>query len=256
MAYAKWIGGAVGWALGGPIGGVMGYWLGKMFSDDSLAMDGGMPGGAGHAGSGRAHSRTRRRPTQAGDFALSMVVLSAAVMQADNRVLKSELDYVKSFFKTNFGQTQAEQLTLALREALKNPVDVRGVCMQIRANMPHAKRLLLLQYLYGIARADGNVDPREVDLIRRMASALGISDKDRASIEAPFHSDKPDPYTVLEVDQSASDAEVKKAYRRLALKVHPDKVRDMGEAYAKQAEVRFLEVQDAYEHLKKVRGFK
>ena len=256
MAYAKWIGGAVGWALGGPIGGVMGYWLGKMFSDDSLALDGGMSGGAGYAGGGRAHSRTRTRPTQAGDFALSMVVLSAAVMQADNRVLKSELDYVKSFFKTNFGQAQAEQLTLALREALKNQVDVRGVCMQIRANMPHAKRLLLLQYLYGIARADGNVDPQEVDLIRRMASALGISAKDRASIEAPFHSDKPDPYTVLEVDQSASDAEVKKAYRRLALKFHPDKVRDMGEAYAKQAEVRFLEVQDAYEHLKKVRGFK
>ena len=126
MAYAKWIGGAVGWALGGPIGGVMGYWLGKMFSDDSLAMDGGMPGGAGYAGGGRAHARTRTRPTQAGDFALSMVVLSAAVMQADNRVLKSELDYVKSFFKTNFGQAQAEQLTLALREALKNQVDVRG----------------------------------------------------------------------------------------------------------------------------------
>lgn len=256
MAYAKWIGGAVGWALGGPIGGVMGYWLGKMFSDDSLAMDGGMPGGAGTGYAGGARSQARAKTTQAGDFALSMVVLSAAVMQADDRVLKSELDYVKSFFKTNFGQAQAEQLTLALREALNNRVDVRGVCMQIRANMPHAKRLLLLQYLYGIARADGNVDPREVDLIRRMATALGISDKDRASIEAPFHSDKPDPYTVLEIDRSASDAEVKKAYRRLALKFHPDKVRDMGEAYSKQAQVRFLEVQDAYEHLKKVRGFK
>ena len=171
-------------------------------------------------------------------------------------MLKSELDYVKQFFRTNFGQAQAEQLTLALREALKNPVDVRGVCMQIRTNMPHAKRLLLLQYLYGIARADGNVDPREVELIRRMAAALGISDKDRASIEAPFHSDKPDPYTVLEIGRDASDAEIKKAYRRLALKFHPDKVRDMGEAYAKQAETRFLEVQEAYENLKKVRGFK
>ena len=161
MGYAKWIGGAVGWALGGPIGGVMGYWLGKMFSDDSLAMDGaGTPGGTQGRG-----GRNQARPTRAGDFALSMVVLSAAVMQADERVLKSELDYVKQFFRTNFGQAQAEQLTLALREALKNPVDVRGVCMQIRANMPHAKRLLLLQYLYGIARADGNVDPREVELI-------------------------------------------------------------------------------------------
>ena len=250
MGYAKWIGGAVGWALGGPIGGVMGYWLGKMFSDDSLAMDGGLGAMHGHQRRGQV------RPTRAGDFALSMVVLSAAVMQADERVLKSELDYVKQFFRTNFGQAQAEQLTLALREALKNPVDVRGVCMQIRANMPHAKRLLLLQYLYGIAQADGNVDPREVDLIRRMAAALGISDKDRASIETPFHSDKPDPYTVLEIGRDASDAEVKKAYRRLALKFHPDKVRDMGEAYAKQTETRFLEVQEAYENLKKVRGFK
>ena len=254
MGYSKWIGGAVGWALGGPIGGVMGYWLGKMFSDDSLSVDGRMPGGTG-AGYDRTQG-PRTKATEAGDFALSMVVLSAAVMQADHQVLKSELDYVKSFFKTNFGQAQAEQLTLALREALKNKVDVRGVCMQIRANMPHAKRLLLLQYLYGIARADGNVDPREVDLIRRMGSALGISEKDRASIEAPFHSDKPDPYTVLEVTESATDSEVKKAYRRLALKFHPDKVRDMGEAYAKQAEVRFLEVQEAYEHLKTVRGFK
>ena len=250
MGYAKWIGGAVGWALGGPIGGVMGYWLGKMFSDDSLAMDGGSGAMHGPQGNGQA------RPTGTGDFALSMVVLSAAVMQADERVLKSELDYVKQFFRTNFGQATAEQLTLALREALKNPVDVRGVCMQIRANMPHAKRLLLLQYLYGIARADGNVDPREVDLIRRMAAALGISDKDRASIEAPFHSEKPDPYTVLEIGRDASDADIKKAYRRLALKFHPDKVRDMGEAYANQAETRFIEVQEAYESLKKIRGFK
>ena len=253
MGYAKWIGGAVGWALGGPIGGVMGYWLGKMFSDDSLARDDGHQTMGGKQPRG---TRNQTRQTRSGDFALSMVVLSAAVMQADRRVLKSELDYVKQFFRTNFGQAQAEQLTLALREALKNPVDVRGVCMQIRANMPHAKRLLLLQYLYGISQADRNVDLREVELIRRMASFLGVSDKDRASIEAPFHSDKPDPYTVLEIGHDASDADIKKAYRRLALKFHPDKVRDMGVAYAKQAETRFLEVQEAYESLKKIRGFK
>lgn len=247
MAYSKWIGGAVGWALGGPVGGILGYWLGKMVADDSLSVEGASPMGTAARG---------RRTTHAGDFALSMVVLSAAVMQADQRILKSELEYVKGFFKTNFGQAQAEQLSLALREALKQTVDVRGVCSQIRTHMPHAKRLLLLQYLYGIAQADGDVDPREVELIRRMAAALGISEKDRNSIEAPFHSDRPDPFTVLEIPSDATDSAVKKAYRRLALKFHPDKVRDMGEAYARQAEARFLEVQEAYESVKKMRGMK
>ena len=92
-------------------------------------------------------------------------------------------------------------------------MDVRGVSACKFGPTCHTPSdLLLLQYLYGIARADGNVDPREVDFIRRMAAALGISDKDRASIEAPFHSDKPDPYTVLEIaDADASDADIKKA---------------------------------------------
>jgi DnaJ like chaperone protein len=229
------------------VGGILGYWLGKMVADDSLSVEGASTMGTAARG---------RRTTHAGDFALSMVVLSAAVMQADQRILKSELEYVKGFFKTNFGQAQAEQLSLALREALKQTVDVRGVCSQIRTHMPHAKRLLLLQYLYGIAQADGDVDPREVELIRRMAAALGISEKDRNSIEAPFHSDRPDPFTVLEIPSDATDSAVKKAYRRLALKFHPDKVRDMGEAYARQAEARFLEVQEAYESVKKMRGMK
>ena len=54
MGYAKWIGGAVGWALGGPIGGVMGYWLGKMFSDDSLSMEGASQAQPGRRGTTRA----------------------------------------------------------------------------------------------------------------------------------------------------------------------------------------------------------
>ena len=112
MSYTKWIGGAVGWALGGPIGGVLGYWLGKMFSDDSLAMDGGAGGGP-HGRGGRG-GRSTAGPTRAGDFALSMVVLSAAVMQADERVLKSELDYVKQFFRTNFGPMSAVSISCLL----------------------------------------------------------------------------------------------------------------------------------------------
>lgn len=177
-------------------------------------------------------------------------------MKADGKVLKSELDYVKRFFVNNFGPTQSERYILTLREVLKQDVDGRAVCRQIQALMEHSKRLLLLQYLYGIAQADGNVDPSEVEVIRRMAGWLGISEKDRKSIEATFYTDVASHYAVLEVSETASDAEVKKAYRRMAVKFHPDKVGDMGADYQKQARLRFDRIQEAYEAIKKQRGMK
>jgi DnaJ like chaperone protein len=236
--YGKWVGGAIGWALGGYIGGILGYQVGKFLS------------------SGVQIGERNQGGTRSGDFAMSLVVLSAAVMNADGKVLKSELNFVKKFLKMNFGEVQADQLIILLKEALKQAVDVRGVADQIRMNMDHPKRMLLLQYLYGIAHADGHVDKRELELIRLIARHLGISLKDVASIEEPFHSGTLNPYKVLEITETATDAEVKKAYRKLAIKFHPDKIGDLGEGPRKLAKERFLQVQGAYEQIKKSRGFK
>ena len=236
--FGKWVGGAIGWALGGPIGGILGYHVGKFFSS-------GIQIGDRHQGS-----------TRSGDFAMSLVVLSAAVMNADGKVLKSELNFVRQFLKLNFGEAQSDQLVILLKEALKQRVNVRGVADQIRMNMDHPKRMLLLQYLYGIANADGHVDKRELELIRLIARHLGISLKDVASIEEPFHSGTLNPYKVLEITETATDSEVKKAYRKLAIKFHPDKIGDLGEGPRKLAKERFLQVQGAYEKIKKSRGFK
>ncbi|MFB1019017.1 MAG: TerB family tellurite resistance protein, partial [Flavobacteriales bacterium] len=236
--FGKWVGGAIGWALGGPIGGILGYQLGKFFS------------------SGVQIGERNQGGTRSGDFAMSLVVLSAAVMNADGKVLISELNFVKKFLKMNFGEVQADQLILLLKEALKQEVDVRGVADQIRMNMDHPKRMLLLQYLYGIANADGHVDKRELELIRLIVKHLGISLKDAASIEEPFHSGTLNPYKVLEITENTTDSEVKKAYRKLAIKFHPDKIGDLGEGPRKLAKERFLQVQGAYEQIKKSRGFK
>jgi DnaJ like chaperone protein len=243
--FGKWVGGAIGWALGGPIGGILGYQVGKFFTS-GIQMD--------EEGGRRAYQG--QRATRGGDFAMALVVLSAAVMNADGKVLKSELEFVKKFLKLNFGDDMADQLLLLLREAIKKNVDVRGVAAQIRTNMDHPKRLLLLQYLYGIAKADGNVDKSEINLIRTIARHLGISAKDISSIEEPFNTGILNPYKVLEISKSASDSDVKKAYRKLAIKFHPDKIGDLGEGPKKQAKERFLQVQGAYEEIKKARGFK
>lgn len=237
-----WIGGAIGWALGGPIGGILGFAFGKMFSDNSLSVEGPTP--------------LRNRSTQPGDFSLSLLVLSAAVMKADDRVLKSELEFVREFLRKNFGSQQAEQLTLLLRDVLKQPFNTQEVADQVRRNMDLSKRLLLVQYLYGLAKSDGQIHSSEVREIRNIAGWLAIPAADLKSIEEMFNAARANPYTVLEIDETASDAEVKKAYRSLAVKYHPDKVMDLGETHRAQARNRFDAIQSAYEQIKKERGMK
>ena len=240
--YGAWIGGAIGWALGGPIGGILGFTFGKMFSDNSLSVEG-APQGA-------------RAQTRPGDFSLALLVLSAAVMKADHKILKSELEFVKEFLRKNFGTQQADQLTLMLRDVLKQQINTREIAQQIRRSMDIAKRRLLVQYLYGIAASDGQIHTEEVKVIRQIAAWLAISAGDLASIEELFSAGTPDPYKVLEIDANATDSEVKKAYRKLAVKFHPDKVLDLGETHRAQARERFDAIQSAYEQIKSERGFK
>ena len=244
--YGSWIGGAIGWAFGGPIGAVMGFAFGKMFSDGSLSRE----------GAGTASASRNRQSTQAGDFSIALLVLSAAVMKADDRILQSELDYVKEFLRKNFGEAKADQLTLLLRDVLKQSIGVREVAIQIKRNMDIAKRRLLLQYLFGIAKADRQIHPSELDVIEKIGLWMGISNADFNSIKDMFLASKAAPYKVLEIAQNSPDAAVKKAYRKLVVKYHPDKTQDLGEEYQQQARSRFLAIQDAYEQIKLDRGMK
>ncbi len=247
------LGGALGWALGGPIGALIGSVVGGMFVGEAAQE-------SSRLGSGSRVYPTAAQPlmrrAQPGDFAAALLVLIAAVMRADDKVMRSELDYVKAFLRNNFPPQQLDAYLRLLQEMLEKPIDLAAVAGQIRSHMEHPKRLLLLQYLYGIAQADGHVHTQEIEVIRRIAALLGISDKDRRSIEEPFFREEADPYTVLEIDRQASETDIKKAYRRLAVKFHPDKVQDLGPEHQQQAQTRFLAVQAAYERIKAERGIK
>ena len=117
-----------------------------------------------------------------------------------------------------------------------------------------ASRLQLLHFLYGVSQADGKVRPEEVRVIEEIAGYLGISSEDMTSIRNMFYADTNSAYKILEVDPSVSDDEVKKAYRKMANKYHPDKVAYLGEDIRKAAGEKFRKVKDAYETIKKDRG--
>lgn len=239
--YGKWVGGGLGWAFGGPIGGLIGFMFGNMFD--------------GASNSGRqGHPYQKGSPTQTGDFSMSLLVLSAAVIKADGAVRKSELDFVRRFFQSNFGEEQSKQQMLVLRELLKKEINIQEVSVQISQFMDYSSRLQLLHYLFGIALADGNVDKTEVDTISTIARFMRISNADYASVKAMFVKDTQSAYKVLDVSPNASDEEVKKAYKRMAVKYHPDKVSHLGTDVQKAAEDKFQMLNAAYTEIKKQRG--
>lgn len=240
-SYAKWIGGMLGWAVGGPIGAILGFGLGAAIDSTALTVTSG------------AKERVRTTP---GDFSASLLVLAAAVMKADEKVLKSELTYVKTFLRSQFGEETARQQVLMLKDILHKQIDLESVCRQIRYYMEASSRLQLLHFLFGIANADGHLDQREVDVIARIASYLGISRADYQSIAAMFGTATDRDYEILEVKPVATDDEVKKAYRKMAVKYHPDKLSHLGEDVQQSAKEKFQKVQEAYDNIRKKRGMK
>ena len=223
--------GSLGWAFGGPIGGI----LGVIF-----------------AGSSEKNYRQVKQ-SQAGDFMVSLLVLFAKVMKADGKLLKSELDYVKRFLKRNLSMQQARVFIKMFQEILKQEYSTAEVCRQIQRSMDHPSRLELMHVLFGLSASDGEIHPEEVRVIHTISGYLNISNKDYESIKAIFIKDIDSTYKILEIDPSVSDNDVKKAYRKMAVKYHPDKVAHLGKEIQKTAEEKFKAVSDAYSEIKKQR---
>jgi DnaJ like chaperone protein len=198
-----------------------------------------------------------RQQTSQNDFPNMLIALSAAVMKADGKVLKVELNFVKDFFSRQFGnQFNAVHLQTLKKYLDGQEIPLERICNDIRMRLQPEVRLQLIHYLYGIARADGDVSESEMRTIDRIANLLGLSHVDVESIKNMFYRDTESDFKVLGVDPAASEDEIKKAYRKMAVKFHPDKVSHLGEEYQKGAKEKFQEVQDAYENIKKKRGFK
>lgn len=249
VKFGKWIGGGLGWAFGGPIGALLGFALGSMLDEAKISVSQFNPAGGPFSETPGYSSRTAQ-----GDFAVSLLVLTAAVMKSDGRVVKSELDYVKKFLVAQFGQEQAVKLLPVLKDLLSKDIPVRDVCIQIRQYMPEAQRIQLLHYLFGISKADGSVDQQEARIIEEISTYMNIERPDFESVRAMYWRDVDSDYKILEVEVTATDDEVKKAFRKMAIKFHPDKVIDLGEAAQKNAKEKFQLVQEAYDNIRKKRG--
>ena len=260
MGYGKWIGGVMGFMAMGPLGALAGFAIGSLFDTAASAPDlveenGGYSAQDGYAG-------------QRNSFLFSLLVMASYIIRADGRIMHSEMEFVRQFLRTNFGEAavaQGEQILLNLFEqrkqmdrtdpsAFKRTIHDCGA--QIAANLGYEERLQLLSFLARIAQSDGNVCAEEIEALKEVALAMGLSLQEVDSMLNLKGNSLDEAYKVLEVSPSATDDEVRAAYRRLALKHHPDRVATLGEDIRKAAEEKFQAINNAKERIYKARGMK
>jgi dnaJ domain protein len=278
-----WIGGTLGTMLGsGILGTLAGFCLGSIIDEmmdsradsndyntnnqDYYSQDNGYKQYqyGGQNGSSNAHSNEEQRNS----FLFSMLVLSSYIIKADNKIMHSEMEFVRQFLRQNFGEqavNQGQEILLKLFEIQKKQGiqvfrnTIHQSCAEIKHNMDVSQRLQLLNYLVIIAKVDGYVSPEEIKALKEVARHLGLTAKDVDSMlnmenGARANSNIEDAYKVLGLSSTATDDEVKVAYRKMALKHHPDRVATLGEDIRKAAEKKFQDINDAKERIFKARG--
>ena len=288
MAHAKWIGGFLGLLSGGPIGALAGFVLGALF--DAVAGDngfenaafgreikdgyenGGTYTGSGYAGSGyasgnqRRYSKRRMEEGTRNGFLFSLLTLASYIIKADGKIMHSEMEAMRSFLRLNFGDDAVEEgnaIMLKLFEKQKQmEAQQKGsyrqtiidACGQLKSVLTNSQRLQLLSLLAMLAKADGHVATEEIAALREVTQHLGLSEAELNSMLNLGATTLKDAYAVLEISETATDDEVRAAYKKMVVKHHPDRVASLGEDVRKAAEEKMREINEAKELIYKARG--
>ena len=266
--FTKWLLAGLGWAVGGPIGALLGYFIGNSLSNSSNQFNNQQSTFSNN------HRGPYRNTGTQGDINAALMVLIAAVMKADGDVKKSELDYVKRFLLQNYGEERGREMLQVLKQMVQQDIPIDQVCSQIKVNTDYNTRYHMVDFLFGIGAADGEFHQTELNMLRLIAQYLGISQGDYTSIYERHvgsrgsysynsnnqtfkqSSNHRDPYRVLGIESTATDDEVRKAYRRMAMKYHPDRVAGMSEEIQRNAAEQMKEINAAYETIKTARGIR
>ena len=240
----KWLAALLGFVFFRFPGAVAGYFLGSFI--DLLKS----------AKSTVSFGSTRSRgPLSPQDFELQLLSLCAILMKADGQVSPAEKEFVKRYFIQTYGQERANAIFRTFNEQVdKKDISLQEICARLNQRASYELKLQLLHFLFNIAKADGQVSPPEVSKLEEIARLLRLGTPDFNSIKAMFIQATDSAYTILEIEKSATDQELKKAYRDMAKKYHPDRVTTQDEAIKRGAEEKFKEVQKAYEAIQKERG--
>lgn len=241
----KWIAALAGFYFFRYPGAILGFMIGSAIDNF----------GKKSGGAQSVFQDLTRQKVSPADFELNLLSLCSIVIKADGKVSQSEMDYVRQYFVSTYGKDKANAIFRTFNEVnKKREISAQRICTFLNQRTRYEVRLQLLHFLFGIAQADGVVSNSEIQKIQQISGYLRVHLRDFESIKAMFVKSADTAYKILEIEKSATNDEVKKAYRNMAKKYHPDRVNTENEAIKKGAEEKFKKVQMAYETIQKERG--
>ena len=231
----KWVAAVIGYSFLRFPGAILGFMVGGFFeflSKNSVQI------------------RTSSYAINPETFQLNLLALSALIIKADGKIEQKELDFVRSFFISQYGKERADSIFRTFNTQIKKETQHLDKLTRVFVQQTaYETRLQILHFLFGIANADGNISDIELEKLSHVASGMRLRLPDFESIKAMFIKNTDNAYKILEIDPKASQDEIKSAYRKMAKKYHPDKLRGQDPSMIKGAEEKFREVQKAYETL-------
>ena len=190
------------------------------------------------------------------DFEINLLALASLVIKADGKVTQNELDFVRRYFVSAYGKNRANEVFKIFNQNVKNKgISVSKISRLFNLALNYESRLQVIHFLFGIAKADGNISELEIKKLLEFSNLFKLSYADFLSIKAMFIQETDNAYKILELNKTATNDQIKKSYRELAKKHHPDKVQHLGDAYVKAAQDKFQQIQKAYQNIKNERGF-
>lgn len=231
----KWVAAAIGYSFLRFPGAILGFMVGGFFE---------------HLTKNSVQIRRSSYAINPETFQLNLLALSALIIKADGKIEQRELDFVRNFFIGQYGKERADSIFRNFNTQIKKEAQRLDQLTQVFVQQTaYETRLQILHFLFGIANADGHVSNVELEKLSQIASGMRLRLPDFESIKAMFVKSTDNSYKILEIESNASQDDIKKAYRRMAKKYHPDKLRGQDPAMIKGAEEKFREVQKAYETL-------
>ncbi len=195
-------------------------------------------------------------------FVEIMVHILIHIAKADGKISQTETQMIRQFFisQLNFSGAQIEWLNDIIETAKQATSNIQNLANEFTIQFGYESQLMLLNMVYNVAYSDGVFHEAEAKLIDQLAVLLKVSAFDHQRIKMAFeaqygdiaNTENDDKYfAVLGLTNTASKDEIKKTYRELTKKYHPDKVHHLGQEFKVQAEKKMQEINGAYDELMK-----